>query len=238
MNLQDVTSELKARGTAQNIKTYRRHGAGENVYGVSFADLKTMAKQIKSDHELALALWDTGNCDARSLATMIIDCNRVDEALARKMIAGIEMHMLVDLLGGCIAKGPAAKIVIDKWTVSPEDQIRQCGYATLAAALKEGVDISDETCRRFVEIIDKEIHGSPNRSRHSMNNALIAIGIYKPALRDEAIKAAERIGKVHVDHGDTACKTPDAAAYIARGAEKKTKATSTARKKTTAAGRR
>jgi hypothetical protein len=33
-------------------------------------------------------------------------------------------------------------------------------------------------------------------------------------LRDEAIAAARRIGKVEVDHGDTDCKTPDAVEYI------------------------
>jgi 3-methyladenine DNA glycosylase AlkD len=234
MNLQDVTSELKARGTAQNIKTYRRHGAGENVYGVSFADLKTMAKEIKSDHDLALALWDTLNCDARSLATMIIDCQRIDEDLAHKLLSGVEMHMLVEMLGGCIAKGPAARVVIEKWTGSAEDPIRQCGYATLAAALKEAPDaVSDDSCRQFLQTIEKEIHGSPNRSRHSMNNAVIAIGIYKPALRDQAVETAKRIGTVHVDHGDTSCKTPDAAVYILKAAERKTKTT----KKTTASVR-
>lgn len=47
-----------------------------------------------------------------------------------------------------------------------------------------------------------------------MNNALIAIGIYKPELREKAITAAQRIGKVDVDHGKTSCKIPDAAEYI------------------------
>jgi len=28
------------------------------------------------------------------------------------------------------------------------------------------------------------------------------------------LAAAKRIGKVEVDHGETGCKTPDAAAYI------------------------
>jgi hypothetical protein len=43
---------------------------------------------------------------------------------------------------------------------------------------------------------------------------VIAIGCRSPALRKAALAAAKRIGKVDVDQGDTACKTPDAAGYI------------------------
>jgi hypothetical protein len=49
-----------------------------------------------------------------------------------------------------------------------------------------------------------------------MNMALIAIGVRSAGLRKLALAAAKRIGKVEVDHGDTSCKTPDAAAYIAK----------------------
>ncbi len=47
-----------------------------------------------------------------------------------------------------------------------------------------------------------------------MNMAVILIGCRNAALRKAATAAAKRIGKVVVDHGDTACKTPDAAQYI------------------------
>ena len=47
-----------------------------------------------------------------------------------------------------------------------------------------------------------------------MNQAVIAIGCRSAALRKSATAAAKRIGKVEIDHGNTACKTPDAAEYI------------------------
>jgi 3-methyladenine DNA glycosylase AlkD len=68
-----VFRELKRFGTAQNVKIYRRHGAGENVYGVSFGDLRPLAKKLGTDHVLALDLWDSGNADARCLATIVAD---------------------------------------------------------------------------------------------------------------------------------------------------------------------
>ena len=49
-----------------------------------------------------------------------------------------------------------------------------------------------------------------------MNNAVIAIGSRNAALAAAAQAAAGRIGKVVVDHGETACQTPDAADYIER----------------------
>lgn len=213
MKLQEVTSQLRALGTTQNIKTYRRHGADDNVYGVSFADLKTMAKKIKVDHQLALDLWETQIVDARCLATMIIDCERIDETLAHRMLSGLHMSMLVDLLGGCVAKSPVAMTLIEDWIKSDQDSVRQCGYVALSVCLKNG-SISDETASAFLQKIEKEIHESPNRSKHAMNAAVIAIGVHKPKLTDVAIQTAINIGTVKVDHGDTACKTPNAAAYI------------------------
>ena len=39
----------KATIPVQNIKVYKRHGGGENVFGVSFANLNLLAKKIKTD---------------------------------------------------------------------------------------------------------------------------------------------------------------------------------------------
>ena len=47
-----------------------------------------------------------------------------------------------------------------------------------------------------------------------MNNALIAIGIRNAYLQEKALEVAEAIGPVEVDHGETNCRTPDAATYI------------------------
>jgi hypothetical protein len=62
--------------------------------------------------------------------------------------------------------------------------------------------------------IEKTIHKAPNAEREAMNAAVIAIGCHNASLRKTAAAAAQRIGKVEVDHGDTACETADAGAYI------------------------
>jgi len=50
MTYTQVMTELKKMGTSQNIKIYKNHGAGDNLFGVSFANLKLLQKKIKIDH--------------------------------------------------------------------------------------------------------------------------------------------------------------------------------------------
>lgn len=83
----------------------------------------------------------------------------------------------------------------------------------LALALHPG-DRPDAFFLEPLEAIEKEIHDRPNRVRHSMNQAVISIGVRNAALEKRARAVAKRIGKVEVDHGETSCKTPDAVAYI------------------------
>src|SRR5437870_3612767 len=80
MTLAEAMRELEKAGSEQTRKTYARHGARGPMFGVSFATLKTLVKRIGVDHDLALALWDTGNFDARNLALKIADPARISSA--------------------------------------------------------------------------------------------------------------------------------------------------------------
>jgi hypothetical protein len=57
-------------------------------------------------------------------------------------------------------------------------------------------------------------HSSPNDVKSDMNRTLITIGGRSSAMRKAVLAAAKRIGEVTVDHGDTACKTPDVAQTV------------------------
>ena len=75
-------------------------------------------------------------------------------------------------------------------------------------------DLDDSYFSGLLANIEKAIHTSKNRVKDAMNGALIAIGLRSEVLEKAAIAAAQIIGKVNVDHGDTSCKTPNAIAYI------------------------
>ena len=82
MNKTQALQKLKSLGTAQNRKIYARHGAGEAMFGVSYADLGKTKKEIKTDHPLAESLWASGNHDARVLATMVETGCKTPDALS------------------------------------------------------------------------------------------------------------------------------------------------------------
>lgn len=215
MTFNETMSTLKKLGTAQAVKIYKRHGGGDNVFGVSFANLYKLQKQIKCDHALAMELWTSGNLDARFLATLIADPAKLTAEDAESWLTDPNAPALVGEVSKLFARAPFAKKKMVEWMRVKEDPKRSCGYSLLGCALTfGGVEITDAECAKILETIEKEIHASPNRARLAMNNALIAIGGYRPALTAKALAAAKRIGHVEVDHGETGCKTPVASEYI------------------------
>ncbi len=92
--------------------------------------------------------------------------------------------------------------------------IRSAGWALLGQMATRDETTPDAWFVERLAHIEKHIHCRANAEREAMNMALIAIGCRNAALRKAATAAAKRIGKVEVDHGDTACKTPDAAPSI------------------------
>jgi 3-methyladenine DNA glycosylase AlkD len=219
--LASILDELKRRGTAQNVKVYRRQGAAEPLFGVSVANLDALAKKIGPSQELAAALWGTRNFDAMTLAAKIAQPETLTGRNLQDLIKSVNSHPISCSFAALAAAAPGAVTCIPGWIGARDELTRAAGYDTLAAMLKNGVDLSDEYLSGLVDTIEREIRTSPNRARYSMNGALIAIGGYRPSLRSRALAAAKRIGKVEVDHGDTSCKTPDAAAYIAKMAARK-----------------
>lgn len=214
LSLDQAMSELEKSGSEQTRKTYARHGARPPMFGVSFATLKALTKRIGVDHELALALWDSGNFDARNLAVKIVDPGRMSAAMLDAWAGEPSARMCGGYVAQIAAEGPHAQACVKRW-LAAADEPRRCVGWTLVGALAMRDAGADEAwfAQRLGEI-EASIHQSPNAQREAMNQALIAIGCRSADLRRSAVAAARRVGKVDVDHGDTACKTPDAQTSI------------------------
>lgn len=214
MTNNEVMKELKAAGTAQTRKVYRRHGILGNLFGVSYATLGGLKKRIKVDQSLAEQLWETGNHDARILATMIADPNTISVATLNAWVKDVNNPGLAGACSNIAAEAPSAKGRMERWTVSRHEMIACTGWHTLASLAKADNDLPNSYFVKYIETIEAKIHTSQNWVKYSMNSALIKIGVRNSALEKKALAAAKRIGKVDIDHGATGCKTPDAAAYI------------------------
>jgi 3-methyladenine DNA glycosylase AlkD len=226
MTAQEVLAELQSLGTEQNRKIYRRHAGDPNaeVYGVSYANLYAMRKRIKVNHALALELWPAGKGEARVMALFIADPAQADPDLLERWAADVKDYGLADSFGDYAARTADGVKLALKWIKDKREFIQRCGWNTLGVTLKNDPEaLSDAQCEKLLAYIEKHIHQAPNRAREGMNYAVIAIGIFKPGVRQAALRAAERIGKVDVDHGETGCKTRDATEYILHAVARGTK---------------
>ena len=213
MTLKETLSELKAAGTAQNRKIYGRHGVTREMFGVSYAVLGKLTKKIKTDHELALGLWKSGIHDAMVLATMIADPAKLKTTVANKWVKEVDSYPLLDGFCKVIAQTSFAMERAEAWMKSKDEWTGNGGWGVLSHLAPT---MSNAVLAKHITAIEKKIHAAPNRTRYTMNGCLISIGIQNAAIQKKAIAAAKRIGKVEVDHGQTSCKTPDAASYIAK----------------------
>ena len=216
MTLDEAMSALEMAGSAQTRKTYARHGAKEPMFGVSFATLKTLMKRIGVDHELALALWNTGNFDARNLAVKIVEPSRITSRELDKWAGDSDVRMCLGYVGSLAAESPHAKAKAAEWLAKPAGAIRCTAWSLVGAMAMRDETTPDAWFAERLAEIERTIHSAPNAEREAMNQALIAIGCRNEPLRKGALAASKRVGRVEIDHGDTACKTPDAAEYIAK----------------------
>lgn len=213
MTLQEAMADLKKNGNEQCRKTWARHGVPPPVLGVRYADLYKLQKRIGRDTGLARALWITGNHDARILATLVVEPRDLARDELDSWIAVAEYRLLNDAVARVAAQSDHAVKAADAWRRDANEWISAAGWTSVGALAASDKVADDWLAARFDEI-RRGIHAAPNYTRHCMYMALIAAGGSRPTLTDRAIALARSIGKVEVDHGDTACKTPDAEPYI------------------------
>jgi 3-methyladenine DNA glycosylase AlkD len=219
MTAQQVLAELKALGTEQTRKTFLRHGAKEPFYGVRIGDMKPIQKRIKADHELALALYDTGVGDAQYLAGLIAEPKKMTKAQLKKWAKTSAWRMVSEYTVAWVAgeSGHGAGLARE-WIASKDEELAAVGWNTYAGvvALTPDEDLDLDELAGLLDRIEKTIHTAPDRVKYTMNGFVIAVGGYVAPLTARAKAVATAVGKVTVDMGDTDCKVPDAAAYIGK----------------------
>ena len=88
--LKETLAQLEALGNEKVRAQNSKNGAGDNQFGVRLGDIRKLATKIKTNHALAIALWETGNIDARLLAILLIN---------PKNLSGDELDRMVRSVG-------------------------------------------------------------------------------------------------------------------------------------------
>jgi 3-methyladenine DNA glycosylase AlkD len=217
MKLKDVMASLKAKGSESTKRVLLKHGAKEPFFGVKVGDMKPIAKTIKGDQALALELFATGNGDAQYLAGMVADGRRMSARELQSWADGAAWDMISGTTVPWVAsEHPEGFALAVKWTASKNDQVARAGWNTLGAlaATRPDDELPIAEFGKLLDRIAKEMPKAGDGARYSMNSFIIAVGTYVAPLADQAVATARKIGQVEVDMGDTACKVPDAEAYI------------------------
>jgi len=217
MTLDEVMSALASKGSEQTQKTWLRHGAKEPIFGVKIADMKVIAKKIRGDQNLALALYDTGNGDAMYLAGIVADGRKMTRAQLDRWAKEAKWPMIC---GGTVAvvahEHPEGFDVAMKWIDSPEEHVAVAGWTTLGGIVATVPDekLPIKKLDALLDRVARALKTAANRVRYAMNSFVISCGTYVAALGDKAIATARKAGRVECDMGDTACEVPDAESYI------------------------
>ena len=104
MTLEETLTQLKALGDEKARAHNTKHGAGANQFGVKHGDIRMLAKKIRSDHELAMSLWETGNVDAQLLAVLLIKPKALSVEAVDRMVRSVSFVRVADWLSANVVR--------------------------------------------------------------------------------------------------------------------------------------
>jgi 3-methyladenine DNA glycosylase AlkD len=218
MQVEQILNHLNELADPRAVTIWSRMYASPEPYlGVNLTRLKGLAKEIKRNHPLALALWATAVHDAKLLATMIEDPKKVTEEQIDQQMMQVHTADLCDkYCSNVVAKTPLLLPKIKQWAEHSGEMYKRGGYMLIYTLARSDTLTEDEFFAPYLAAIQAEIAGERNWVREAMNYALIAIGGRTAQLNQAATAVARQIGPIEVDYGDTSCKAPDALASLAK----------------------
>ncbi|MGN6509515.1 MAG: DNA alkylation repair protein [Chitinophaga sp.] len=213
MTLKETLAELKALGNEKLRQQNKKRGADDNQFGVKLGDIRKIADKIKANHELALALWETANMEARLLATLLVNPKKLSPAETDKMVRDATIPQVADWLNAYVVKEhPANEELRKKWMQSKDRMAARAGWSLTAgrvARAPEGLDLP-----ALLDRIEIEMPKAAPETQWTMNTALAQIGIYFPEHRKRALAIGEKLGIYRDYPVSKGCTSPFAPIWI------------------------
>jgi 3-methyladenine DNA glycosylase AlkD len=221
MTLNQVMAQLEKWGSDKLRELNKRQGAGDQQFGVNRSNIRKLAEQIKTNHELALELWRTGNIDAMLLATLLMAPKELSQSDIEKMIKSCTYFQLADWFVGNVVKATPFKDKLrTKWSASKDEYTGRAGWSLQTGHVKKGNPSGDELAS-LLDTIESKMKAAPYRMQEAMNFCLGEIGIRHADLRKRCIQIGEKLGVFKDYPTPKGCISPYVPEWIAAVVGKK-----------------
>lgn len=195
--IDDVLNELNRVSTPSAKITQAYFGiAGIKNLGLAMPQMRTIAKKIGWNHDLALQLWKTGIHEARHVAIFIADPKQVTVKLMETWIKDFNSWDIVDnCCGTLFDKTPIAFEKAMEWTKRKKEFEKRAGFAMMATLTMHDKKAEDKKFVQFFPFIISESGDERNFVKKAVNWALRQIGKRNERLCRQAIQTAKEIAK-------------------------------------------
>ncbi len=194
----------KARGVNE------KHG---DDHGVNLSKLRTLAKRLKTQQDLACRLWETDDTAARLLAVLICRPKAFErDELDVMLRAARTPKVHAWFVNYVVKKNPHSEELRLAWCADPDPAVASAGWALTTervAKKPEGLDLAG-----LLDVIEAEMKDAPDRLQWAMNHCLAQIGIEHPELRARAIGIGERLEVLKDYPTSPGCTSPFAPVWI------------------------
>ena len=197
-SVEKVLKKLQAKARPDQLEGMVRYGmAAERRLGVSVPEMRKIAREYGKDHKLALELWKTGISEAKIVATMIDEPEKVTEEQMEDWVKDINSWDICDqVCMNLFEKTPLAWKKILDWSKREEKFVKRAAFALTACLAWHDKEAEDE---KFIELFPAIKRGATderNFVKKAVNWALRNIGKRNQKLNKAAVKAAKEIQRI------------------------------------------
>jgi 3-methyladenine DNA glycosylase AlkD len=198
MTSEQIIADLKLLTNTQAIEGMARFGIRPaQALGVSIPTLRKMAKEIRRNHALALALWDSGIHEARILASMIDEPRVVSAQQMEEWVNDFDSWDVCDqVCGNLFDKTPYAYQKAVHWCQQEKEFVRRAGFVMMAELAVHDKQSPDEAFMQFFSLIQYYADDERNFVKKAVNWALRQIGKRSGRLRTLALQCASDIQRM------------------------------------------
>lgn len=198
VSVKEVLDKLMEKADSKQLEGMARYGmATGKRLGVSIPNLRKIAKESGKDHNLAVDLWKTGITDARILASMVDEPEKLTEKQMEEWVRDFDSWDVCDQV--CMSlfeKTPLAWKKIYEWSTREEEFAKSAAYALIACQAWHNKEASDTEFIELLPIIKRGATDERNFVKKAVNWALRNIGKRNFNLNKAALKTAFEIRKI------------------------------------------